>query len=409
MARAHNMPDIVGGEMTPPTSDKMDVIQVLRGVAALMVVAFHGVGYQMSVKEPGVTQLISSVGASGVDLFFMISGFIMVYATRNLQGGLYDTGEFLIKRMARIWPVYVVATLIYVPGMWLMGRYLGHIDIMTAPAKIVRSLLMIPTNFGSRGPYFGGSALHVGWTINYEAYFYLLFGLSLLFKRFRWIALSAIAAALLIALPATKSTPSLDAYVAYGFDSPLNFLTCPMLWEFFTGALIGKIYLSRFCLDTLSATLLSLFATAFVVWFLVTGVSNEMGYTGWAAPYALLLFALTIGSKSTNIKWPRSLVWVGNVSFSLYLVHPFVIHPIYQLLWERVLPGAIMNNVWFMFMLLVLSLALAAVSYRYLEAGLSEWLRVRLLRSYRERFGPKTESRPGGKIGATRTPIKTRS
>lgn len=385
MARADHMPNVIGGEMTPPTGDKLDVIQVLRGFAALMVVGYHGVGYQMSIKEPGITHLMSRVGASGVDLFFMISGFIMVYATRNSAGGFRETTEFMIKRLARIWPVYAVATAIYIPMMVLMGKYLGHVDVITEPNKIVRSLLLIPTNFANRGPYFGGAVLHVGWTLSYEVLFYALFAISMLFGRLRWIALTVIACGLLIVIPFIVSTPSLNAYVHYGFNGPMDFLTSPMLWEFFTGVVIGKIYLTRFTIPLLQATLLSLFALTFVVWFLVSDVSSEMGYTGWAGPYALLLFALVIGSKTMTVKWPKSLIWIGNISFSLYLVHPFIIHPAYQLLWERTIPGAIMDNVFFMLMLAVVSFGLAAVSYRYLEAGLSEIVRKRVLAIYRRK------------------------
>ncbi|GAB2314501.1 acyltransferase family protein [Stenotrophomonas geniculata] len=360
---------------------KLDVIQALRGIAALLVVFYHGVGYQPQSKEPGIEHVFSMIGASGVDLFFMISGFIMVYATRGSAGGFDDSATFLIKRVARVFPVYLVATALYVPMMLAMGNHVGHIDIMTQPSQILRSVLMIPTNFGSRAPYFGGSVLHVGWTINYEVYFYALFALSMMFGRLRWIALSAIAGALLLALPLLVSSPSLDAYVDYGFHGPLNFATNPMLWEFFIGVVIGRIYLTNFTISKTTAYLLATVALSVLVWFLVTNVSPKFGLTGWGIPYAALLFVLTIGSKTMEFQWPRSLVWTGNISFSLYLVHPFVIHPAYQLFWGET-TAAFMNNVWFMLILASLSLAMAAVSHRYLEVGLSEWVRKRALSAF---------------------------
>ncbi|MDH7551892.1 acyltransferase family protein [Stenotrophomonas geniculata] len=360
---------------------KLDVIQALRGIAALLVVFYHGVGYQPQSKEPGIEHVFSMIGASGVDLFFMISGFIMVYATRGSAGGFDDSATFLIKRVARVFPVYLVATALYVPMMLAMGNHVGHIDIMTQPSQILRSVLMIPTNFGSRAPYFGGSVLHVGWTINYEVYFYALFALSMMFGRLRWIALSAIAGALLLALPLLVSSPSLDAYVDYGFHGPLNFATNPMLWEFFIGVVIGRIYLTSFTISKTTAYLLAAVALSVLVWFLVNNVSPKFGLTGWGIPYAALLFVLTIGSKTMEFQWPRALVWTGNISFSLYLVHPFVIHPAYQLFWGET-TAAFMNNVWFMLILASLSLAMAAVSHRYLEVGLSEWVRKRALSAF---------------------------
>lgn len=358
--------------------DKLDVIQALRGVAAMLVVLYHAVGYQPRAKQPGIEHAISMLGASGVDLFFMISGFIMVYATRGVRGGFDDASVFFIKRIARIFPVYLVATLLYVPMMIWMGSHVGHTDIMSQPNQILRSILMIPTNFGSQAPFFGGSVLHVGWTINYEVYFYGLFAISLLFGSLRWLVLSVIAVLMLVVLPMTVSTPSFNAYVDYGFHGPLNFATNPMIWEFFIGVVIGRLYLSGFSISRLPANLFSLVAAAIVVWFLITAVSPHFGLRGWGVPYALLLFTLAIGSKTMVIRWPRALVWMGNVSFSLYLVHPFVIHPAYQLFWSETTAGY-MNNIWFALLLASLSLALAAVSYRYLEVGLSEWVRVKAL------------------------------
>ncbi|WP_282296798.1 acyltransferase [Stenotrophomonas sp. PS02289] len=367
---------------------KLEFIQALRGIAALLVVFYHGVGYQPQAKESGIEHVIFMAGASGVDLFFMISGFIMVYATRHAAGGLDESAVFLIKRVARVFPVYLVATALYVPMMLAMGHYVGHVDIMTEPSQIIRSMLMIPTNFGSMGPYFGGSVLHVGWTINYEIYFYALFALSMVFGRLRWVALAGIALLLLVLLPMMVSRPSFDAYIDYGFNGPLNFATNPMLWEFFIGVVIGRIYLSGFQISKVSAGVLTVIAVALLVWFLVMQVSPKLGLTGWALPYALLLFVLTVGSRTMDLRWPPALVWTGNVSYSLYLVHPFVIHPAYQLLWGDA-TAEYMNNVWYMLVLAALSLGLAAISHRYLENGLSEWVRHRALALY-ARLRPRT-------------------
>ena len=92
---------------------KLDFIQALRGIAALWVVLYHGSRF-ISPYGTGLGDLLfGPAGSMGVVLFFILSGFIMVHTTRNLQGGLWDALDFLIKRFARIWPVYAVVTLCY--------------------------------------------------------------------------------------------------------------------------------------------------------------------------------------------------------------------------------------------------------------------------------------------------------
>ena len=153
-----------------------------------------------------------------------------------------------------------------------------------------------------------------------------------------------------------------------------------MIWEFLIGALVGRVYLSKFTMSKVAASLLMLFSVTFLAWFMISLTSlQRFGLTGWALPYAMLLFAFVVGSKSAPLRWPTALVWVGNVSFSLYLVHPLIIHPVFQALRDRLVPGGLMESIWFVLMVVVASLALASISHRVLEMGLSEFVRVKLL------------------------------
>ena len=363
-------------------SARLDVVQVLRGVAALLVVGYHGVGYQTASHGDGIEGFISRTGASGVDLFFMISGFIMVYATRKSSGGAAAAAEFLAKRVARVFPVYLVVTLVYVLTMLVLGAFVGHTDITTDPGNILASVLMIPMDLGSIPPFFGGSVLHVGWTINYEMYFYAIFAVSILAGRWQWFLLVSLFIGTLVCMPLlTGGYVTMDAYYRYAnLPGYLNLVSSPMIWEFLIGALVGRVYLSKFTMSKVAASLLMLFSVTFLAWFMISLTSlQRFGLTGWALPYAMLLFAFVVGSKSAPLRWPTALVWVGNVSFSLYLVHPLIIHPVFQALRDRLVPGGLMESIWFVLMVVVASLALASISHRVLEMGLSEFVRVKLL------------------------------
>ena len=95
-------------------SDKIEIIQVLRGIAVMMVVFFHlkGIMRPDDVLRKQFDFLFNA-GAAGVDIFFIISGFIMVFVTRKSAGGFTSLKTFLVKRILRIWPLYIIGTLAY--------------------------------------------------------------------------------------------------------------------------------------------------------------------------------------------------------------------------------------------------------------------------------------------------------
>ena len=222
---------------------KIEFIQALRGIAALLVVLYHGAHFVNS-QYPGVGNILfEPAGPMGVVLFFIISGFIMVHTTLRIQGSFSEVIVFLIKRFARIWPVYAVATLAYIFIRFGLADFLQGEDAME---KLTKSLLFLPLG-GDTGPHFGDPLLNVGWTLNYEIYFYIVFGLSMFFRRWRWWALTAWLAATLVLLPwALGGNVTLDTVTDYGFaNNYVQLMTSPIIWQFFAGVVIGLIYHSR--------------------------------------------------------------------------------------------------------------------------------------------------------------------
>lgn len=149
-------------------------IQVLRAVAALAVVAHHVLAELQARFGLGSFGLLDSVGRAGVDLFFVISGFIMFHATHGTQ---QTPVRFWTNRVVRIAPLYWMATLL-VAALWLAGLSpfgVGKLD----GQDVLASLAFIPDVRADGSAY---PVLAVGWTLVYEMYFYVLFGLCLLLR-----------------------------------------------------------------------------------------------------------------------------------------------------------------------------------------------------------------------------------
>ncbi len=147
-------------------------LQVTRAVAAYMVVLFHFLALFVWHLYPEAKYL--TFGAAGVDIFFVISGFIMVVTTSDGKTGPAD---FLAKRIARIAPIYWLITLVLV-AMSLAG--LKPIGILRMQADwVVKSLFFIPFN---RDGYVE-PINSVGWTLNYEMFFYVVFAVCLTVRQ----------------------------------------------------------------------------------------------------------------------------------------------------------------------------------------------------------------------------------
>ena len=262
-------------------------VQVLRAVAALLVVVFHS-----STGHFGI-------GAAGVDIFFVISGFIMAtVGTRELPS------TFLVRRVIRIVPLYWILTLAMLALSMVSPAY-AHTRF-TAPS-LLQSLLFIPyTNFqGKQWPL-----LVPGWTLNYEMFFYAVFTAGLARgKPVLWTAtvMITLAAVGLMVRPET----------ALG-----KVWMNPMLLEFVLGLFVGKVH---HVLGWRSGLLLVAFGVAALL------VNDQLAETSrlrvmlWGVPAAALVsgaVAIESGGKWSSL---RLLEKLGDASYSLYLVHTLVI------------------------------------------------------------------------------------
>ena len=357
----------------PSRADQLAYVQGLRGVAAAAVVLYHARVFIDGGRYLDLGTRLFGAGSAGVDLFFVISGLIMVHTTRQVAGGPRDAAAFAVRRFARIWPVYVVGFV----AMRLLTSPLTNPAFATTWTGAVSQLAFRPQNPHDAAPFFGYPLLHVGWTLVYEVFFYALFAIALVARRGRALVLVALFATCLLAVPLFfEGRVTFDALESYGFGDYRCIATSPILWDFLFGAAIGWLRGTRFTPRDrgLLACAVAL-AAGLVVWQLLSGVRAGHGPTRWGLPMALLVLALTLYDKAHPIRMPRWLTWLGDISFSLYLFH------ILPQMVPRLFPDhpEVMSGGGFFVASIVVGVVLGYLGYRFLERGLSEWFKRRLL------------------------------
>jgi hypothetical protein len=361
---------------------RLDFIQALRGIAAMAVVLTHAQVFINGPRFLDIGDRLFHNAPAGVDLFFVISGFIMAHTTWRLVATPRAAATFIAKRLIRLWPVYVVATAM----MFAITRGLSATVFHPSATTLGRALSFRPVDPHQAAPFYGYPLLHPGWTLVYEAWFYILFAASLLAGRWRWHALAGLFATFLVAVPlfATGHVRS-EAGIGYGFGNYLCIATNALVWEFAAGVAIGAWYQlppSILLRNPRVLASLAVLAATLVLWQQGTEVREGHGPLRWGVPAMAVVWSLAMLDRVRPLRPPRCLIFLGDISFSLYLFHVLP-----QML-PRQFPtwNGMQGGGWFI-ATVIAGLVLGYWSYRLLERGLCEWLRHKLLDgvSYRKR------------------------
>jgi len=308
----------------------------------------------------------------GVDLFFLISGFVMVITTETNR----SVREFAVKRLTRIFPIYAFLTLAYV---FLVRGGWKYVENFYDFRLLVHSLIFIPMA-GVPAPSFTFPTLSVGWTLNYEIYFYLVFGVSMLFGRMRWVFLFGYFVLTLVAFPKMFVSFTLNPFCNYGFRiTYLNLLTDPIIWMFVAGVLVGLIYQSRISIaDGFHANLLLFVTLGLVICQYMTKLRADHGITMWGLSLVPLMASFAFVDKEKQIVVPKWLLYLGDISFSHYLIHPIVQEGLERQMGAHGL-GYYATGWGMLFATTWLSIVCACISHRYIEVKLGSILKNALL------------------------------
>jgi exopolysaccharide production protein ExoZ len=327
-------------------------LQLLRGLAALMIVFLHLGVAEARYGSSGWQYLEGfRVGAAGVDIFFVISGFVMMLVINNK---MISPVLFLKNRLSRIYPNYWIYFLIVVlvwlirPG-WVNSSLSGTPDFLS-------SFLLFPSS--------GPPVVSVAWTLEFEVFFYLVFTL------FLWVSRKYLAPLLISAF-----TVLVLLGVIYQPESLLlERLTHPLLLEFSAGVFLGRVLMSRQIPGAwLTIPVAVLIFTFYQIGAELTQIIPVGIHLERLVNFGIPAFLLVLGIVSLDMKYeiayPDLFIKVGDASYTLYLSHILIISASGKL-YQAMGLNEILSNFVFIMGMLALCVLSALLAYQYIELPL---------------------------------------
>lgn len=315
-------------------------LQGVRALAAIGVVIFH-------FGLMPATGLPFTVGASGVDLFFVLSGFIIAHSSSR------DPRYFLTHRLIRVVPAYWIATVIAV----LFA--LPNIGMTEAFGWLIQSMLYLP------GPGGRPVLIFVAWTLVYELGFYVLYWLALRFgpRHAPVISLALLGILALVHLP--------------GLPGPW-----PLLLEFGLGIAVYLLTNRSHVLRSVPGSAGLLIAGVGLVLLLtlprVTGYDpddfQDIGRVlTWGLPAGAIILGLVIAEHGGFVVRSKPVLLLGAASYAIYLLHPIAIGQLLQ-----IPPNQVPVSWLYLAGAVAVTVALSLVFHLWIEAPLLRWMRSQL-------------------------------
>ena len=350
------------------SSNKLEGIQILRGYAAILVVVTH----LWSAGVISSTLRFSRIGGLGVDIFFVISGFIMCYSLRD-QIFANDSLQFLKKRVLRVYPIYL---LVLIP---FLVQYLSQARTPVDPLLIIGNLLLSPSFLGS--PEY---RMLVGpaWTLTYELFFYVLFAGAMFSSRSKnraiyTVILTIVLLVTLINLLGIKGHRLQWSNFQYIIGDTLlfNFVIgciCYFVWRKYGRAVFS-------------------FGMALGAALVLTVASLGLSKCGLPRILSLglpagIIVLVFLFAEFENRNLTKPLLFLGSASYSIYLVHAVIAH------WKHIFIGwAARESDMTGLLLTGLALASGCIFYLIVENPISRVLHERS----RQAKPPSTPPREG--------------
>ncbi len=290
----------------------------------MSVVLYHYRWYLNSYNQvniPNLGNILFNGFAFGVDLFFVISGFVIILSTEKNFGLYKNSLFFVLKRVFRIYPILIFFVLISIaiktPGLILS----------------IKSIIPVHLDYTSGAPFFGYNILIVAWTLTYEIFFYFIFLISMAINhKYRGVICCVLILSMFLLVQYYFSGEiTLNAYKSQNIDlpvyfsAPLSLISSPMILEFCLGIIAYQIYKI-----TINNNILKLDITkhmlAYAIFLLSTILITHSVFSGhgvlkWGVISFLLVVLITMYEENVKIKYIPSLYFLGNISYSIYMSH----------------------------------------------------------------------------------------
>lgn len=329
---------------------KLNNLQILRGISALLVCCFH---FRDTINFPGlkIGETLFSKGSIGVPVFFIISGFIMAFTTQKINFSTKPFQQitlFYKRRIIRIVPLYYLLTFAaMIPGGTFLLYFHGQ-----GLYELIHSLLFIPTKKDF-------PVLFLGWSLNFEMFFYLIFGLSLFFKEKRYHFIVAF-----------FILTSVIGYF-FRFDSPYLKMVTHSLNLYFVVGILFALLLNKVTISKNLAALLSVagIGSFILVLLSIIPIDNDMIKL---TIISLFVFSFLSFDYVFHFKGNKFLIFLGDISYSLYLSHPFVGIILKKMKIEGYL------NIPFFLLKIILVIIVASLLYHFVEKKITNYLKIKL-------------------------------
>jgi len=356
---------------------QLQSIQILRGIAAVLVVIGHSLGRVREISEAlqfNKQLAISLPTGFGVDLFFVISGFIIFVSTEKIRTRSDARKYFIQRRLIRILPIYWICTTLFIlilGAKKLSGLHDDYFDL----SYIVSSYFFIPyrTLEDLRPAAF--PIYDLGWTLNYEIYFYVLFSLCLFKSKYLSVLFLFLAMTVMV----------IAGFLINTGNVPFIFWSQPIVFEFLFGMAIGILYSNGIRLSGHLSILLLILAILFVLVhplgspLMVNGTHlNGLSRVGlWGIAAAGIVLAAALGPPVRASLCSSKMVYLGDASYSIYLFHPFGLMVAAVLFKKLIVPGED-SLILILITSILLSITLAITFYQFVESPITSFLNARL-------------------------------
>jgi peptidoglycan/LPS O-acetylase OafA/YrhL len=314
---------------------KLKALTALRFFAALHVILFHMRVIGILPAGPWWYENFAGVGYIGVNLFFVLSGFILVY-TYGREG--VSPGRFWRARFARIYPAYLLSLLLSAPFFFFAVRHLDIPFLAWSRQHLAAACALTVCLLQSWFPQAALTWNAVCWSLSVEAFFYLVFPILLVWSKgftprrmfcdiVVWSLVSLAISVLYIVLHPDGVNKINSGETNLLWKNVLSFNPLLRLPEFLVGVFAGRLFLAANKNQKLATPLVVLGVAAVMMLVLLAGrIPRPLVSAGFLSPaFAAIVYGLALQPRWAALLEKRVLVLLGDASYSLYLLHTTVI------------------------------------------------------------------------------------